>query len=93
MNPHVERYRYTTEDRKELEMGDAAWPYIRRRAGELADETQAPVLLFVFNPTMRRWEYLRKTLPGGESYDWNGNGPFVLRPDACGYILKEGGQA
>lgn len=77
--------------RIELEHGNADFLYIRRRHHQLADERGEQVMLYVYNDHFRRWDYLGKTLPGGEWYDFNGHGPYELSADGRNHFKKEGG--
>lgn len=70
--------------RIEIETGEADWVYIRRQAHKLANERKEQVMLYVYNPYYRRWDYIGKTLPGGDWYDFRGNGPYVLTEDGQG---------
>ena len=78
--------------RIELEAGKADMHYIRRRHHQLANERGEQVMLYVYNRYYRSWDYLGKTLPGGERYDHNGHGPYELSADGHAYHLKKGGE-
>ena len=82
--PHVSRI--------ELEAGEAAWVYIRRRHNQLARERNEQVMLYVYNLFLPRWDYIGKTLPDGGFYDHTRSGAYELSADARGYYLKEGGE-
>ena len=96
----ADRFRYRFESflypahvtRIELEVGHADMRYIRRRHHQLADERQDLVMLYVYNDSLRRWDYLGKTLPGGDRYDHTGSGPYELSEDGRSYRLKKGGE-
>lgn len=76
----------------ELESGQADMHTIRCRHHQLADQRGEQVMLYVYNEHSRRWDYLGKTLPGGDRYDHNGFGPYELIADGHAYRLKKGGE-
>ena len=78
--------------RIELEAGEADWRYIRRRSLQLADERGDQVMLYVYNTYYHRWDYIGKALPGGDWYDFNDHGPYVLDAQGDGFN-KKGGEA
>lgn len=79
--------------RVEIEHGETDdWVYIRRQSHILAAEHNEPVLLYIYNDYLRKWEYIGKAYPGGDWYDFNGGGPYVLSSDGSSYIRK-GGEA
>ena len=79
--------------RVEIEKGETDdWVYIRRQSHILAAEHNEPVLLYIYNEYLRKWEYIGKAYPGGDWYDFNGGGPYVLSSDGSSYIRK-GGEA
>lgn len=77
--------------RIELEAGEADMLYIRRRHHQLAAERNEQVMLYVYNDSFHRWDYLGKVLPDGDRYDHNGFGPYELFADGTAYRLKKGG--
>lgn len=88
----LEAYMYPAHvSRIELESGKADWVYIRRQAHKLAEERNEPVLLYVFNDYLRRWNYMGKAIPGGDWYNWNDNRPYVLSSDGHSYHMKKEG--
>lgn len=87
----LESFLYPAQvSRIELETGTEDWPTIRRRQHELAESRNETVMLYVYNDYRNRWDYISKVLPSGEMYNWNGNGPFLLAPDASSYSKKGG---
>ena len=74
--------------RIEVEKGSADWRYIRRRHIQLADERKEQVMLYVYNDALHRWDYCGKALPGGDWYDFQGDGPYQLNETADRYITK-----
>lgn len=76
--------------RIELETGEADWVYIRRRHHQLAAERNEQVMLYVYNGYCHQWTYVGKALPGGEFYDFNGNGPYELSADGRNHFKKGG---
>lgn len=55
-----------------------------------AKERNEQVMLYVYNDYFRRWDYIGKTLPGGEWYDFNGHGPYELSADGRNHFRKGG---
>ena len=76
--------------RIEVEKGSADWRYIRRRHLQLADERHEQVMLYVYNDDLRRWDYCGKALPGGEWYDFKGDGPYYLDEKGDNFHKKGG---
>lgn len=55
---------------------------------ELAAERKVIIYLYTYNEYFCRWDYIGKTLPNGDHYDFNDRGPYALDDDANGYHKK-----
>lgn len=76
--------------RSEVEKGETDdWRIIRRRMQELAAERKVIIYLYTYNEYFCRWDYIGKTLPNGDHYDFNDSGPYALDDDANGYHKKK----
>ena len=78
--------------RIEIEAGEAEMNFIRHRHHQLAKDRREQVMLYVYNDSSHRWDYLGKVLPNGDRYDHNGFGPYELFANGTAYKLKKGGE-
>ena len=77
---------------KEVEHGSADWDYIRTRPLALADEIGAAVAIYLYNDALRKWDYIGQARPGGEWYNFKGNGPYYYDPERHSFYEKKGGE-